>query len=189
MTPMAQAFPANTQTKSARPFAQAAKPASTVAPLLLAGLFALTGVAGFVALSGPLSGDKPLPSQPVVAGEPTPATPLQPTAPPPKEKVVLVSLRSVPPGAMVLIGDKEYGPTPTQIEWRGSDAEPGRQVSFRFRRTGYRALMVTREVHGDTLDVQASFMDPIVRKPTAAEPTGRAPRAVAPGDMATPHAP
>ena len=188
MTPMSQASPANTQTKSVRPFAQAAKPASTVAPLLLAGLFALTGVAGFVALSGPL-GDKPLPTHTVVAGEPAAATAMQPTAPPPKEKIVLVSLRSVPPGAMVLIGDKEYGPTPTQIEWRGSDAEPGRQVSFRFRRTGYRALMVTREVRGDTLDVQASFMDPIVRKPTVGEPAGRTPRAVAPGDIATPAAP
>ena len=103
--------------------------------------------------------------------------------------IVLVSLRSVPPGAMVLIGDKEFGPTPTQIEFRGVEAEPGRQVTFRFRRTGYRALMVTREVHGDTLDVQASFMDPIVRKPNTTEPTGRAPRAVEPGDIATPRAP
>jgi hypothetical protein len=189
MMPASHVAPENTQTQSVRPFAQAAKPASTVAPLLLAGLFALTGVAGFFALSGPLSGDKSLPTQTVVLGQPAAATAVQPTAPPPKDKIVLVSLRSVPPGAMVLIGDKEYGPTPTQIEWRGVEAEPGRQVSFRFRRTGYRALMVTREVHGDTMDVQATFLDPIVRKPGAAELSGRTPRAVAPGDIAAPRAP
>jgi len=187
MTPMSQGLPANTQSKSVRPFAQAAKPASNVAPLLLAGLFALTGVAGFVALSGPLSGDEPAPTHTVLVGQPAPTTATPPTAAPPKEKLVLVSLRSVPPGAMVLIGDKEYGPTPTQIEWRGVDAEPGRQVTFRFRRTGYRALMVTREVHGDALDVQASFMDPIVRKPS--EPAGRTPRAVEPSDIDTPGGP
>jgi hypothetical protein len=189
MTPITTGSPANTQTKSVRPFAQAAKPASTVAPLLLAGLFALTGVAGFVALSGPLSEDTPKPAQTtVLSGEPAATTVALPTAAPPKEKVVLVSLRSVPPGAMVLIGDKEYGPTPTQIEWRGADAQPGRQVTFRFRRTGYRALMVTREVHGDALDVQASFMDPLVRKPSPSEPT-RAPRAAEPSDIDAPEQP
>jgi eukaryotic-like serine/threonine-protein kinase len=177
MTPTLSQLPANTQTgRHAAPFAQAAKPASTVAPLLVAALFGLTGIAGLFALSGSL-GDEAPPTPALVSAEPAAVPTAQPTAAAPKQKSVLVSLRSIPPGAMVLIGDREYGPTPTQLEWRGADAEPGRQVTFRFRRTGYRALTVTREVHGDTLDVQASFMDPVVRKSATPAVSARPPAA------------
>ncbi len=80
---------------------------------------------------------------------------------------VLVLLRSTPPGAMVVVGDKEYGPTPTQVEWSGAEAEIGREVTFRFQRKGYRDLTVTRQIRGDRLEVEAPPMDPIpVRRPT-----------------------
>lgn len=74
---------------------------------------------------------------------------------------VLVSLKSTPPGAMVIVGEREYGPTPTQVEWTGPEAQLGREVTFRFERTGYRDLTVTRQIRGDRLEVEAPPMDPI----------------------------
>lgn len=80
---------------------------------------------------------------------------------------VLVSLKSTPPGATVVVGGKEYGPTPIQVEWSGPEAEYGREVTFRFQRKGYRDLTVTRQIRGDRLEVEAPPMDPIpVRRPT-----------------------
>jgi serine/threonine-protein kinase len=80
---------------------------------------------------------------------------------------VLVSLRSTPAGAMVVVGDREYGPTPTQVEWTGAEAELGREVTFRFQRKGYRDLTVTRQIRGDRLDVEAPPMDPVPLKQRA----------------------
>lgn len=77
---------------------------------------------------------------------------------------VLVSLRSTPAGAMVVVGDREYGPTPTQLEWTGAEAQLGREVTFRFQRKGYRDLTVTRQIRGDRLDVEAPPMDPVPLK-------------------------
>jgi len=182
ITPSFSQLPANTQSgRHVAPFAQASKPNSTVAPLIVAALFGLTGIGGMFALSGSFRDEAPAPT--VIGSEPAIAPIASPSAAVPKEKSVLVSLRSIPPGAMVLVGDREYGPTPTQLEWRGPDAEPGRQVTFRFRRTGYRALTVTREVVGDTLDVQASFMDPVARKVAPGENTTRSPRPTETNDM------
>jgi serine/threonine-protein kinase len=83
---------------------------------------------------------------------------------------VLVSLRSTPPGATVVVGNKEYGPTPTQVEWTGAEAVFGREVTFRFQRKGYRDLTVTRQIRGDRLEVEAPPMDPIpVRRPAREE--------------------
>jgi serine/threonine-protein kinase len=85
----------------------------------------------------------------------------------PQIETVLVSLRSTPQGAMVVVGDREYGPTPTQVEWTGTEASFGREVTFRFQRKGYRDLTVTRQIRGDRLEVEAPPMDPIpVRRPT-----------------------
>jgi eukaryotic-like serine/threonine-protein kinase len=102
----------------------------------------------------------PLPAEPAPASaesrpaqEPSGATPLSAT--------VLVSLKSTPPGAMVVVGEREYGPTPTQVEWTGSEAAIGREVTFRFQRKGYRDLTVTRQIRGDRLEVEAPPMDPI----------------------------
>jgi serine/threonine-protein kinase len=78
---------------------------------------------------------------------------------------VLVSLRSTPAGAMVAVGEREYGPTPTQIEWTGADAQLGREVTFRFYRKGYRDLTVTRQIRGGLLEVDAPPMDPVVAAP------------------------
>ncbi|MFT3927576.1 MAG: serine/threonine-protein kinase [Myxococcales bacterium] len=104
----------------------------------------------------------------------------------PSVGTVLVSLRSTPPGAMVVVGGKEFGPTPTQLEWSGADAAVGREVTFRFQRKGYRDLTVTRQIRGDRLEVEAPPMDPIpVRRPTRDErPAGAAPGAKGPGVVA-----
>jgi serine/threonine-protein kinase len=83
---------------------------------------------------------------------------------------VLVSLRSTPSGAMVVVGDREYGPTPTQVEWTGVEAEMGREVTFRFQRRGYRDLTVTRQIRADRLEVEAPPMDPVpLKRPSREE--------------------
>jgi hypothetical protein len=84
---------------------------------------------------------------------------------------VLVSLRSTPPGAMVAVGEREYGPTPTQVEWTGVDATLGREVTFRFQRKGYRDLTVTRQIRSGALDVDAPPMDPVVEAAPTPTPT------------------
>jgi serine/threonine-protein kinase len=97
---------------------------------------------------------------------------------------VLVSLKSTPPGAMVAVGEREYGPTPTQVEWTGSEAAVGREVTFRFQRKGYRDLTVTRQIRSDRLEVEAPPMDPIpVNRPKREERP-----AVAPVGATTPKA-
>ncbi|HEX5657801.1 MAG TPA: protein kinase [Polyangiales bacterium] len=164
-TPTVNQLPANTQhhgTSNSAPqhFAAASKPSGTVWPLIFAFLFALTGIGIFLLLSGVLNEEKPeTPAVVIAPAATTVATPV-PVQAPPKPATVQVTLRSTPPGAMVLIGDREYGPTPVEIEWTGAEAEPGRQVSFRFRRTGFRAMTITREVRGDRMQVEASFLDP-----------------------------
>jgi hypothetical protein len=76
---------------------------------------------------------------------------------------------------MVVVEGKEYGPTPTQVEWSGAEAALGREITFRFQRKGYRDLTVTRQIRGDRLDVEAPPMDPIpVRRPARDERVGPA---------------
>jgi serine/threonine protein kinase len=102
---------------------------------------------------------------------------------------VLVSLRSTPPGAMVAVGEKEYGPTPTQVEWTGEDATLGREVTFRFQRKGFRDLTVTRQIRSGALEVDAPPMDPVVEQvpkvPSRRSATTAAP-VVKPSAPATP---
>jgi serine/threonine protein kinase len=120
-------------------------------------------------------------------------TEMAPTDPAPNAaaqaaSTVLVSLRSTPSGAMVVVGDREYGPTPTQVEWTGAEAELGREITFRFQRKGYRDLTVTRQIRGDRLDVEAPPMDPVPLKtrpsreerPQAANTPNKATAPVAP---------
>jgi serine/threonine protein kinase len=108
------------------------------------------------------------PAQPGAATDP--ASALQPAGDPvPAFTTVLVSLKSTPPGAMVAVGEREYGPTPTQVEWTGSEAALGREITFRFQRKGYRDLTVTRQIRGDRLEVEAPPMDPIPIKRPARE--------------------
>jgi serine/threonine-protein kinase len=100
-----------------------------------------------------------------------------PSAAAPAFTTVLVSLKSTPPGAMVAVGEREYGPTPTQVEWTGSEAAMGREITFRFQRKGYRDLTVTRQIRSDRLEVEAPPMDPIpIKRPSREE---RAPSAAA----------
>ncbi|HJL21054.1 MAG TPA: serine/threonine-protein kinase, partial [Polyangiaceae bacterium LLY-WYZ-15_(1-7)] len=68
-----------------------------------------------------------------------------------------VTLRSSPPGAEVFVGERSYGETPASVVWVGEAAEPGREVTFRFERRGYRTTSVTRTVTGETLEVDADM--------------------------------
>jgi serine/threonine-protein kinase len=116
------------------------------------------------AAAQPSTGSAPsVPAADPTAAEPSSAT-LQAFT------TVLVSLKSTPPGAMVVVGEREYGPTPTQVEWTGSEAAVGREVTFRFQRKGYRDLTVTRQIRSDRLEVEAPPMDPMpIKRPVARE--------------------
>jgi serine/threonine protein kinase len=186
-------------------------------PLVLGLVATVAVVGGFLAMSGgpdpaqPATvkaaeqtavAAQPTPEQPApaaavapTAADPAPAAAAAPTepagsigAPTAVNASVLVSLRSTPPGAMVVVGNKEFGPTPTQVEWTGSEAAFGREVTFRFQRKGYRDLTVTRQIRGDRLEVEAPPMDPIpVRRPTREDPPQRASSpAPKPGPVAAP---
>ena len=143
----------------------ATKSGVALAPLFLAAVFALTGVAGFVALSRPF--DATAPSTQVLKASDTqgaaPTTgdePSPPRKPKPPVKLV-VSLRSTPPGATVVVGNRRYGPTPLHVVWTGEEAAEGRIVTFRFELKNYRDLTLTQEVHGDRLEVESPPMEPL----------------------------
>jgi hypothetical protein len=96
----------------------------------------------------------------VLAAEPTVEPAPEPQAgpaeaPAPQPARVLVRLTSTPSGAMVTVGDKEYGPTPADIEWWGEDAEEGREVTFVFHMSGHEDASQTRVIRGGELAVDA----------------------------------
>jgi hypothetical protein len=64
-----------------------------------------------------------------------------------------------------MVGDKEFGPTPTQVEWTGAEAAIGREVTMRFVRRGYQELTVTRQIRGPVLDIEAQKLDPAEAEP------------------------
>jgi hypothetical protein len=80
-------------------------------------------------------------------------------APPPAapQAHVLVRLSSEPSGATVSADGKTYGQTPADIEWWGEPATQGRQITFEFVKDGYEKVTVVRELHGDSLDVEATL--------------------------------
>jgi serine/threonine-protein kinase len=153
-------------------------------PLIVSALVAALALGGFFAVNAGSSSSsqngrakaKQLERAAAIAAAPPPATPaasepVHASAEPPSsgtamQGTVMVSLRSTPPGAMVTVGEKEYGPTPTQVEWTGEEATFGREVTFRFQRKGFRDLTVTRQIRGDKLEIDAPPMDPIASAPT-----------------------
>jgi serine/threonine-protein kinase len=167
------------------PFAHASKPGGSGAPLFLAAIFALTGVGGFVVLSHNFDTDDAVAAAPATSGPKPEATQDAPPAPaePAKPRKVVLTLRSSPPGAMVQVGEKEYGPTPTHVVWTGEDAAEGREVTFRFHRRGYLDVTVTQAITGDRLEVEPPPMEPSLgRRPrsrsggsTSSAPSGSTP--------------
>jgi hypothetical protein len=114
------------------------------------------------------------------APEPTVATPVVPAPPVEVEpevepeveaveapRTVQVLLRSTPPGAEVIVGEDTYGPTPAEVQWRGEDAEAGREVTFLFRLEGYRDYTVTRSVYDEEMSVNVELVkvEEAVRRP------------------------
>jgi eukaryotic-like serine/threonine-protein kinase len=105
--------------------------------------------------------------------------------PPPSIRSVLVELDSDPPGAMVQIGEQQYGPTPAQVELTGAQAEPGTELTFVFSAEGFRETRATRRVPNEgTIEVSArmrrAFHGPA--RDTETPPTTREPRVSAPED-------
>jgi len=156
-----------------------AQPQASKLPLLIGLLGAIAlGGAGIVALvmSGDdgATGGQPTVQLPTTTPESTTrTTPDRPDPPartdPPQVQTAMVQLRSTPPGATVLVGDRELGQTPADIEWSGDDAELGRRVTFLFRMDGHRDYSVTRVLTGSRLEVSATLEE--IR--AAPRPTGR----------------
>jgi serine/threonine-protein kinase len=94
-----------------------------------------------------------------VAPAPGVTAPVAPTPEPvtPAPQRVVVTLRSTPAGARVVVGDHTYGPTPTEVEWLGDDAAEGREIAFQFQLDGYRDFTVTRTILDDALEVSAEM--------------------------------
>lgn len=153
------------------PFAQQQK--KNRAMLVVGGALVLAAlVGGWMALRG---NDDPIPTASTLNGttgttDTTDTTGTTGTEPPPDttmteatmqvvptEATVAVTLDSTPPGAMVLVGDLEFGPTPTTVQWTGSDAAVGREVTFQFQLDGHRDFTITRTVIGETLNVTATL--------------------------------
>jgi serine/threonine-protein kinase len=135
--------------------------------LIAAVVLAAVGVGGALALydspAAPPHAVAPpaAPSAPP-APEPQALTETAPEEPPPEEAApaprrIRIVLRSTPPGASVVVGDRSYGPTPAEIEWTGDDARVGREVTFQFQLDDHRDYTVTRTLYGDTLSVEATL--------------------------------
>ncbi len=160
--------------------------------IALAGVFALVlaiGV-GWVLMGGGASAPvattatRPPPSTTAQGALPAPPTgsatppesgivqpPPETAAPETAIRTVLVSLRSQPSGATVTLGDRTYGPTPTQVELTGALAEEGSQLHFVFARPGFRDLPMDATVSGATLELNARLVR-AGRPTTAHEETG-----------------
>ncbi len=145
-------------TRSERP----RKQASARKPFVL-GMLATLAIGG-VALLVMGKGEEPKTAPPPVVA-PTPAA-VAATV----QSSVLVSLRTQPPGAMVYVGEKEYGPTPTQVEWTGEEAAIGREVTLRFVRKGFQEMTVTRQIHGPLLEIEQVKLDAAEPEPTKPVP-------------------
>ncbi|MCA9607843.1 MAG: protein kinase, partial [Myxococcales bacterium] len=135
------------------------------------------------------SPETPTPTPPVAADpSPTPSpnpTPdtvpqpqVEPTPEPPPVRIasVLVELDSDPPGAMVRIGEQEYGPTPAQVELTGPNAEPGHELSFVFVLNGHRDLTISRNVPAEGNLQVTGRMRRIWRPRTDGTSTGNTPQ-------------
>jgi hypothetical protein len=88
--------------------------------------------------------------------------------PAPEPHRLTMTLKSDPPGARVVIDGKAYGQTPADIEWWGEQAQPGREITFVFRKDGYEKVTVVRTINEEQLSVDVSLPQTVVhRRPTA----------------------
>jgi serine/threonine protein kinase len=86
------------------------------------------------------------------------STVTHPAVPEETIRTLLLDIRSTPPGATVRIGERDYGPTPTQVELVGPLAVEGTELLLVFERGGYRNMPVTRRVEGSTMQVEARLL-------------------------------
>ncbi len=117
------------------------------------GAVLILGLAAYAAMGGATTS----PTTAVVPPPDTTAPVVVEPPPPPEVLRTFVSLRSTPAGATVEVDGHTYGPTPTDVEWTGDDAERGREVSFVFRLAGHRDYTVLRTVTSDSLEVETSL--------------------------------
>jgi hypothetical protein len=94
------------------------------------------------------------PEAPEPAG---PATPTVEPLPAPAPRIVLLSLRSSPPGAMVHIGEHAYGPTPAEVELPADLSAEGTELELVFSRDGYRSQTTSVTVSSDRLEATATL--------------------------------
>jgi serine/threonine-protein kinase len=92
-----------------------------------------------------------------------------------EEAWVRVSLASDPPGAMVSVFDKLYGPTPANVELWGEQVARGTDVRFVFEKEGYESVSVSRHIASQELELDVE----LPRKPGYSRSHGHATEAVA----------
>jgi len=142
-------------------------------------LLAAAAVGGYLALSG--GGDETEEIAQNATPEPPDTAPTMETSmeatmvAEPANEHVLVALRSDPPGATVVVGDREYGPTPANVELRGEQVTPGTELTFQFRLEGHRDFTVTRTIVSEELTIRAT-LDRIAEEETPAAMVRRPPR-------------
>jgi len=136
----------------------------------VAALFAIAAIGGYILFGREQPPPTSAPIASTVTPPPTTGTIAPPsttvgseaTAPPETTTApthaVLVSLRSQPSGATVAMGDRTFGPTPTQVELTGDQAADGESLHFVFSRPGFRDMPMDITVAGATLDVNARMV-------------------------------
>ncbi len=72
------------------------------------------------------------------------------------ERVQIV-LSTDPGGAEVFVDEQSIGTTPLDIEWVGEQARRNREVAFRFVKSGYRPLTVTRVITSDRIAIDSAL--------------------------------
>jgi serine/threonine protein kinase len=149
----------------AAPFAQASRSGGNAGALLLACLFAFTGVGGLIVLARPFEQSSTLTDAVAPGASQEILAVTQATS---ASAQVLVTLRSMPPGATVFLDGREYGPTPTHLVLRGSEANEGRELMFRFRLPGYYDTTVVRQIRGARLDIHPPPLEPLEQSVTRA---------------------
>ncbi len=149
-----------------------------LAILAMAGVFLLGGDEEPSAASPSAAAETPTPAR--AAEAPAPASPIpgEPSAPSPAEPAVepppaeapaparvLLVLDSAPPGAKVRVGDREYGPTPVEVELVGEEAAPGSSLELRFVKSGFYDYTASRVVvAGEPIRVTARLRRRFVRR-------------------------
>ena len=149
-------------------------------PLLFA--LAVAGLAGALALSddAPPETTSPVGARAAPAAEveveppPAPEPAPEPEPEPAPLRTVRLQLHTDPPGAMAIIHERLYGPTPAEIELAGDEYAEGQSLTVRFQKEGYRDHTSTLRIDAESLQVEAT-LEPFSRRVFRPRPSQQPP--------------